>query len=228
MDFHALSTAIDAGAAARVIPDWTRAYLAALVAGRTSVAAVRHPLGFLCLPAWRGTGLGICVHIWTGARPDADPTTSAMHAHSWDLTSYVLYGRVRNQIIEVTDTGADAPAGPTHRVFEIHTDPVVDVVRRTERLVRCRPGPLDQHDRAAIYTLPSGVFHTSLVDGPTATVALGRDRPGTHDLSLGGVHTTDHRVRRAHCAADQTIAAARTVLANLDACRPVEEQCGLR
>jgi len=221
-DYAELQAAIRAGAAGQVVPRWAAAYLGAVAAGQTPVDAVRHPLGFLCLPAWRGDGLGICVHIWTGAER-ADPTTSAIHAHSWELTSYVLYGRVRNRILGVTDT----PADPTHRVFEIHTDPVIDAVRHTPRLVRCHTDAVDEHGPGDVYALPSGVFHTTVVDGHAATVALGRDRPGAIDLSLGGVHTTDHLVRREHCDPEQARRAVVAVLANLGSLR-LEDRCEKR
>jgi hypothetical protein len=226
-----LHAAISAGAAEQVVPRWAAGYLGAVAAGQTPARAVRHPLGFLCLPAWRGNGLGICVHIWTGEGPPAGPTTSAVHAHSWDLISYVLFGRVRNRIVRVSDTGADPRTNtahePTHRVFEIHTGPVVDALRRTARLVRWHTDAIDDHGRGEVYTLPSGVFHTTVVDGYAATVALGRDRPGAVDLSLGGVHTTDHLVRRERCDPEQTRKAVSTVLANLGSPR-LEDRCEKR
>ncbi len=87
--------------------------MAGVADGSSDLTAVRHPLGFLCFPVLRGDNLGVCVHIWTeGVR--AEPTTSPMHAHSWDLVSYVLYGTVRNDIIELTD-------GTDQRVFEVRS-----------------------------------------------------------------------------------------------------------
>lgn len=221
-DYTELHAAIRTGAAEQVVPRWAADYLGAVADGDTAVSAVRHPLGFLCLPAWRGDGLGICVHIWTGEEI-VDPVTSAVHAHSWELTSYVLYGQVRNQIVGVSDTAAD----PTHRIFEIHTDPVLDTVRRTSRLVRCHTAAVDEHGPGDVYTLPSGVFHTTVVDEYAATVALGQDRPGAVDLSLGGVHTTDHQVRRERCGPEQTRKAVATVLANLGSLR-LEDRCQKR
>ncbi|WP_141717982.1 hypothetical protein [Nocardia altamirensis] len=196
--------------AAPEVRRWARELLAAIVDGRSALTAVRHPLGFLCFPAWRGVGLGICVHVWTeGVR--AEPTTSPMHAHSWDLLSTVLYGTVGNEILDV-DTAA---ARPTHRLFEIHSAADGDLVRATRRLVTYRIRSHEQFHRGEVYTLPHGAFHVSDVRGEAATVVLGEDRRDRPDLSLGTLATTDHWVHRISCTPTETRRAARTVLANL-------------
>jgi hypothetical protein len=59
------------------------------------------------------------------------------------------------------------------------------------------------------------VFHQTLVpdaEDLVATVALGRTRTGGLDLSLGGLHTTDHQVRRQLCGEQDTAAAAAAAL----------------
>lgn len=85
-----------------------------------------------CLPLERTGEHGVCVHIWSDRLVSALPTTSTTHAHSWDLLSFVLHGRLRNEEITVTD----APEAPTNRVFEIDSRGEVDEVP-----AHATPGP---------------------------------------------------------------------------------------
>jgi hypothetical protein len=217
MDYDDLHQAIRTGAAAEVVPRWAVRYLDQVATGRMTVRALAHPLGFVCLPAWRCGGDAICVHIWTGAPAPVDPSTSGIHAHSRELVSYVLYGCVRNRVVAVTDAGPETEVadGPAHRVFEIHSDPLADTVLATPRLVHCRTESLRAHRRGDVYTLPSGVFHSSVADGPAATMALARADPGALDLFLGRPYTADHRVRRQRWDAERTRHAARVALARI-------------
>ncbi|MGH3828479.1 MAG: hypothetical protein ACRDQX_15110, partial [Pseudonocardiaceae bacterium] len=80
------------GTAGRDIPQWASEVLGAVAQNRTSVAGVRHPLGFVCFPLERTGDAGVCVHVWSDSLARANLTTSTIHAHSWDLISYVLYG----------------------------------------------------------------------------------------------------------------------------------------
>lgn len=197
---------------------------------RPALHAVRHPLGFLCLPVRREGDRGVCVHVFDDAPagpPRARPTTSPVHAHSWDLTSCVLYGQVGNLRFRVRDD----PERPTHRLFEVRSTasvahpaggagdaPAVDEIRPTPRLVSAAPGPEETGVAGGIYRLPAGEFHTTVVPPGTAaaTLLLGRSLPGRRDLTLGPVHGPAHRVVRQSCDAAQTVRAARTVLRRID------------
>lgn len=232
-DYDRLLTLIGSDAAGRVtsserravagdtVRRWTYDLMTGVLGGRVEVTPVRHPLGFLCFPVWRGGGRGVCVHVWTaGLR--AQPTTSPMHAHSWDLLSAVLYGRVGNQILDVTS----ATDRPTHRIFEIHSAADGDVVRATAQLVTCRTRSTEHFHSGEVYTLPHGVFHVSDVPGEAATVVLGEARPGRPDRSLGGLATADHWVHRTACTTTETRQAAETVLDHLSTLpEQLEDRC---
>ncbi|GHG53321.1 hypothetical protein [Streptomyces griseocarneus] len=188
------------------------AALEEIASGRRELRAVRHPLGFLCLPVEREGERGVCVHVFgPGARQAAALTTSPVHAHSWDLASCVLYGEVGNLRVRVREN----PERPTHRVYEVHSGASsVDEIRPTPRLVTYESGPEETSVGGEIYTLPAGHFHATVVPPGTfaATLLLGRALPGRHDLSLGPVHGTVHRVVRQTCGAERTARTARTVL----------------
>lgn len=200
------------GTAGRAVPRWASSVLGEVAQNRTSIVGVRHPLGFMCLPLERTGEAGVCVHVWSDGLPRTKPTTSKIHAHSWDLTSYVLYGSVRNEVIDITD----APDDAVYRVFEIRSGREVDEVRETPRLVRCRIRTAELSHQGDIYSLAAGVFHDTVVRGEAATVALGSGRPGTMDLSLGGIDRKTHRVRRQQCDRDETAHAARMVAQRLE------------
>jgi hypothetical protein len=128
-----------------------------------------------------------------------------MHAHSWDLISYVLYGNVCNEVINVID----APDEAAYRVFEVRTGEDVDEMRETSRLVRCEIEATELSHRGDIYSVAAGVFHRTVVRDEAATVALGSSRRGTMDLSLGKIGSRTHRVWRQRCDRDETAHAAR-------------------
>jgi hypothetical protein len=210
VNYTTVDEAIRSGEAARTVPALCRLALTEIVEGRRKLLAVRHPLGFLCLPLYRDDLRGVCVHIWSASFALAEATTSQIHAHSWDLTSYVLYGRVGNNLVHVVDDAVG-----THRVFEVHSRGDVDEIRATPRRVRCLTALREVTGAGGTYRLSAGRFHASVVEeGEAATVALGRVRTAV-DLSLGGLDTLTHWVVRLRCGWEETAEAARMTLRRL-------------
>ena len=214
MDYTDIDSVIRQGTAAERVPRWALALLRDIASGRRELTAVRHPLGFLCLPVQRRGEHGVCVHIWMpGLLPAV--RTSQMHSHSWDLTSYVLHGTVHDQHIRVVD----APDLATHRIFEVHSHGDVDELRATHRLVSCRPEAARAHGGGCVYLLPAGEFHSTEVDDSqfAATVALGRARPPAVDLSLGPLGMGGHTLTRSQCDRGETAWAALLLAERLEA-----------
>jgi hypothetical protein len=209
MKYHDVLKELSGGGAR----EWACEVLDRVSQGRSSVAGIRHPLGFVCLPLERDRGYGVCLHIWSGRLPPVTPTTSQVHSHSWDLVSHVLYGQVRNVHALVTD----APRGedPTHRVFRVSSSPDEDHILPTPRTVRYAEGRVDAFGPGDTYTLDAGVFHSSVIPAETATIALGKDRHGCADLSLGPLTTPVHQVTRARFDRGATAHAARLARRNL-------------
>jgi hypothetical protein len=176
------------------------------VADRTSaLRAVRHPLGFLCFPIERHHLGGICVHVWSPELPGAAPTTSEIHAHSWDLVSLVLHGELWNERVAIVDGEA------SYRVFEVHSDDDDrDELRATSRLVGCRVVTRDLSSRGSTYALEAGRFHQTIATEAT-TIAVGMSHRESHDLTLGPVDCGTHVVRRRQCDQQASVAAARIV-----------------
>jgi len=214
MNYATIETAIRRGTAADWIPSWALGLLRDIADGRRDLAAVRHPLGFLCLPVQRTGGHGVCVHVWT---PTLQPslTTSQVHSHSWDLISYVLYGTLRNQRIRVTEAGTAA----THRIFEVRSHGDTDELHATTRLVSCEPEAAREYGAGCVYSLPAGEFHTTVVPGAqeVATVALGRSRPDAEDLSVGPLDARSHAITRSRCGPPETAHTALQVAGRLEA-----------
>jgi hypothetical protein len=211
--FSELSQDIERGAAGRIVR-WVDGILGEILVGDLVVDAVSHPLGFLCLPVYRRGDEGVCVHLWERRWRHDSLTTSPTHCHSWELLSWVLVGELRNQILRITD---DVVA-PTHRVFEVRSEADGDEIRATPRLVHVDVAAETAHAAGESYRLPAGVFHETVIPdsgGPVVTIALGRVVAGTVDLSLGGTHTTGHRVRRTVCDRDVTVRAVEAIRAAL-------------
>jgi hypothetical protein len=218
--YGSLHRAMGGGRAQQDIPRWAYGVLDAFTQHRTSIVGVRHPLGFICLPIERTGEAGICVHVWSEHLMRASPTTSTIHAHSWNLISYVLYGCVRNEVIDVID----APEGAAYRVFEVRSSGDLDELRATPRLVRSEVRTTEFKCPGDIYSLAAGAFHTTVVHGEAATVALGSSRRGMLDLSLGEITRKTHRIRRQRCDRDETAHAARVVIEWLTRICPSDQE----
>jgi hypothetical protein len=213
MDHTEIRAAIEQGTAGDAVPGMTLTWLRDIVSGRRDLAAVRHPLGFLCFPAQRLAEHGVCVHLWTSGTEHV-LTTSQVHAHSWDLTSYVLYGTLRNQRIRVLD----APESATHRVFEVRSRGDVDELHATGRLVTCQPETDSEYATGSVYALAAGEFHATVPGGQdVATVVLSRSRAGAADRALGPVDAGSHTLTRSRCDTAQTTRAARLIADRLAA-----------
>jgi hypothetical protein len=219
MEYLHLYEDLERGGAGGSVPRLTSQLLWEVATGHLPIAAIRHPLGFVCLPVLRQGARGICVHFWTTRLAQARPTTSAVHAHSWDLVSYVLFGQVRNEVMRVSaGPAAHGEAGAvTYRVFEVRSRGDLDEIRATPRLVRCYREPAGLSAAGQTYTVPAGTFHATDIPAgvETATVALGTSRAGSADLSLGSIATPTHRVRRQHCDGEETSRVARMIAGRL-------------
>lgn len=180
---------------------------------RGELHGVHHPLGFVCLPLDRSGADGVCLHLWSRRLTQAHPTTSLIHCHSWDLVSHVLYGEVRNVHAVVADAADDA----THRVFEVISDADGDRISPTPRTVRQTTGLVEVFGPGDTYTLAADRFHSSVVSGggEAATVAVGRGRPGSRDLSLGPLSAGGHHVSRQPLDAEETALAVHLITTRL-------------
>lgn len=182
--------------------------LDAITNGASDLLAVRHPVGFLCFPIERNGTNGICVHHWNPRLERARPTTSEVHAHSWDLLSHVVFGELQNERLTILD------GEPAWRVFEVHSKDDWDELRPTSRLVQTTTEGCDVNRRGDTYGLSAGCFHKTIADEAT-TIAVGMARPGMRDLSLGRIHRRSHCVRRERCDRVATARAARLVMEQL-------------
>jgi hypothetical protein len=212
MNYLHLSRAVAEGRAAETIPLWSANVLLAVAEGRREVRAAVHPLGFTCLPVIREDRYGVCVHAWLPGQPKARSTTSSVHSHSWDLVSYVLSGRLRNDLPQVVGAKFNGP--DVWRVLEVRSRGDTDDIVPTARLVHCESGESAQIIRDDVYTVPAGTFHESVSDPAelTVTVVLASTVADGTDLSLGSPGTVAHRVRRNRCSQAETAALARAII----------------
>ncbi|WP_129286645.1 hypothetical protein [Streptomyces sp. GZWMJZ-114] len=240
IDYDALHALLAPGAGPppadrTVASDLAAAALRAVAEGRWDLPAIRHPLGFLCLPVLRDGAKGVCVHLFDGEDVEEDAggadigdgtggrdagggpggRAPLVHAHSWSLVSLVLHGRVTNRSVRVVDD----PVAPTHRVYEVRSGPDgTDEVRRTARLVRAEPGGSERSTSGDVYVVGPGEFHATVVGGgrPAATLVLGATLPGRSDMSLGPLRGEGHRSVREICDREETVVAVRAALRRID------------
>jgi len=212
MDYLDLSRSFADGHATETIPPWSAEILRAVADGHRQLRAAVHPLGFTCLPVIRDGDYGVCVHAWLPGQPTASPAASPAHAHSWDLASYVLFGRLRNDLPHVVRARPGDPGA--WRVLEVRSLGDTDDIVPTPRLVHRELGKSAVLVRDDVYTVPAGTFHSSVADPaePTVTVVVARTVAGGTDLSLGSPGTPAHRVRRKRSGQAETAALARTII----------------
>jgi hypothetical protein len=219
MEYSHLYENLERGGAGNSVPRLTNQLLWEVATGSLPITAIRHPLGFVCLPVLRQGNRGICVHFWTPRLAQAHPTTSAVHAHSWDLVSYVLFGQVRNEVMSVSrgEPGSRQAGGAVYRVFEVHSRGDLDEIRATSRLVHCHEEKPQVSSAGETYSVPAGTFHATDIPAglETATVALGTSRAGSADLSLGNIAMPTHRVRRQQCDSEETSRIAHMIAGRL-------------
>src|SRR5262249_3192884 len=122
----------DAGRIPASVRELVRRVVRDMVDGRSDLEAVRPPLRFLCLPLERQGKCRICVHIWSAEFDAVETTTSDIHAHSWDLISFILAGELHNVRGEI------CPDQSNYRIYEVHSGDRGDELRATSRLVGYR------------------------------------------------------------------------------------------
>lgn len=180
MDHVKLESAIRDRSAADVATCLLDGGLERMAAGRSEVRAVRHPLGFICVPMSRSRAeVGVCIHLWH----ETDVPTvigSAVHCHSWDLLSFVQTGCIVNQ-----RHGVVRRDGGAYRMYEIRTADGHDEFTMTDERADVTIGHRGVYRVGECYELPAGEFHTSELLSPNAiTVVMGRYRPGARDLGM--------------------------------------------
>jgi len=220
MSYWRLSRAIAEGSAPDLVPKWTVDTLRAVADGGSPLRATSHPLGFTCLPVVRDGLYGICVHLWDPSLTRGKLTTSTIHAHSWQLSSYVLYGEVTNERIligEANSVPEHLSNERTYRLLEVHSHGDIDELWPTAQLVRCTNRSAQHYVAGNSYSMPAGAFHTTTLksNAEAATVALGHMVPGAANLSLANPDVGPHWITRRRLNHQDTVLAARMIIERL-------------
>jgi hypothetical protein len=186
---------------------WTN-FLAPVMTGERALAAIKHPLGFVCLPVLREAANGVCVHIWPPTPLAATGSAANVHCHSWHLLSFVLEGTIHNQLCDVVD----AASGP-YRVCVVNSMGTVDEIVPTSRRVDVKAAePMACH-AGECYEIPAGQFHTSprLSRDGAVTVVLGHQDSRAVNQTLADPDATLASHVRERLGADETRAIVRTL-----------------
>lgn len=203
------------------LSSWARVMLAEIRSGFRIPAAIRHPLGFICVKLYRSTKWGLCMHIWDSPLTPPNLITTSIHAHSWDLFSQVVCGWLENIEVCVVD---GSPL-PTHRVLKITSTSDADLVHATQRLVCWTRNESTHVEAGRNYTLTAGTFHVSRPStaGLTATLLLAENRGSAPELALGRLDCCDHIVVRQSYPFHDLQHIADVTLRNLVADRPADK-----
>lgn len=175
---------------------WALDLLAHIARATEPVAAVQHPLGFVCIPAYRAESWGLCLHIWSAAHSDFS-ASATIHSHSWDMASQVLCGHLDNHIIGIKPAVSDA----THRILRITSVGRLDIIEPTDQIVRCDRPDITGIDAGLSYGLAARKYHRSVPQASalTATAVLGENRHQPPELALGALDSTLRTETRPKC-----------------------------
>lgn len=113
----------------------------------------RHPLGFRVARLIADSGAALRLHIWPKSARSAQPGFE-IHDHTFDLTSFILFGDLRQTVYEVSTS---APA--THAVYEVGYDATGSVLRKSEIAVAVSPKKTCLLHAGETYALPAAEFH---------------------------------------------------------------------
>lgn len=144
--------------------------------------AVWHPLGCLYVEMARGPLTSVRLHVWGLEEGEYRSSGLRLHAHDFDLDSFVATG------VMTEDTYAVDDGEPlTHSVYEIEYHDRVNVLRRTGRAVRSVVAHTRRIETAERYAVPAGVFHQARPAAPgiTLTLVAARRRRALRNQVLG-------------------------------------------
>ena len=206
-----LRSLLEAGAPDPDLPRLGAELLRHIAAGRSDLAPIRHPLGFLYAPLDRRPDSVLRLHVWPNRPAWRTITTTGYHRHAWDLVSFVQAGRIANVVLDVEPSAGDRQ----YRVFEVLGDGDVDLLAPTDELVRPAAQSTQLVAAGELYRVAAGDYHASRVEdaGWAVTIALVNRVPGATERALGAVSLGRHSVTRQASTPAELAAAARHVMA---------------
>jgi len=144
-----------------------REMISRLRANPAGAGAVWHPLGCLYVEIAREPMTSVRLHVWGLAEGEYRSSGLGLHAHDFDLDSFVATGAMAEDTYEVDDGEP-----PTHSVYGIEYHDTVNVLRRTGRSVRGAIARTRRIETAERYTVPAGVFHHARPAAPGITLTF--------------------------------------------------------
>jgi hypothetical protein len=190
-----------------VLDRWVWDVVQEILSGQRQISAIRHPLEFTCIPILRSGSDGLCLHLWEEGGDDL----STAHAHSWDLSSYVLTGTVFNEILAVENKVTPH----SYRLYEVDSADGIDEIRPTGRMITLSRDKLERIPAGQLYRLSAGEFHRSGHLGCTSTVVLGEYQADRRDTIAAEAENEPITSRREACTTKEVL----TLLGNMIDCR---------
>ncbi len=137
-------------------------YFARLPQSHTPVH--RHPLGFRVARLVADGPAALRLHIWPKSARPAQPGFE-IHDHTFDLTSFILFGELRQTIYEISTS-----APTTHAMYQVDYDETGSVLRKSEAAVSARARESHMLHAGETYSLSAAEFHV-LENGSTQSAA---------------------------------------------------------
>jgi hypothetical protein len=144
----------------------------------------RHPLGFLHVTLMDTADTSIRLHIWKPGERLVQEPAWLIHTHTFELTSMVLSGKLKNRVYSWTDD----PIAGERRLYQTTYDDNSSSLIATDRVGKIQHESTSEISQGGQYTVPYGYFHqTEVVENQfTATIALTKKYLG-NPLVVGSI-----------------------------------------
>jgi hypothetical protein len=135
--------------------------------------AVEHVLGFAQLRLGSYRGRLVRIHLWNTLGSGRYHSDGDVHSHMWPLRSYVLGGRVENEVFDVTR----CPDGPGE-IYEVQYSQGGSHRVRLETRVTLGTRKTERLERGMRYDVGAEDFHSSKVGQESVTLIVTGARTG--------------------------------------------------
>lgn len=142
-----------------------------------------HPLGFMMATLLDEDSEKIRLHLWTNTFDKAQKPTWLVHDHTFDLTSWVLSGSIKN--IEYKELAL----AETHQLYSVSYNSTGSVLTKLDQGYSFAVDKTQEVNEGETYRISAGTFHQSLSLSPRTTVTMCHtvEKKNTPPLVIGDI-----------------------------------------
>ena len=121
-----------------------------------------HPLGFLQLKLGHtDSNVSVKLHVWPKMLRYPQKPSWLIHRHEWHLDSHMLYGKIKNEIYNVSRVENQEEG--TNKLYRVAFEGSSSILKDTGKMVRCVLHSSTEYEAGQGYSVPVQSFHASMV-----------------------------------------------------------------